>query len=47
MIALTFGPVLTGIDGSVFITPQVDVPGSSGSTTLTQFRVGAQLGVRL
>jgi hypothetical protein len=46
MIALSFGPVLAGIDGSVFFMPNVDDL-SIGSTTVTQFRVGAQLGVRL
>ena len=46
MIAMTFGPVLAGIDASVFFMPHVDDP-SMGSTTFTQFRVGAQLGVRL
>jgi hypothetical protein len=46
MVALTFGPVLAGVVGSVFFMPQVGDP-SIGSTTFTQFRVGAQLGVRL
>jgi hypothetical protein len=46
MIGVTFGPVLAGIEGSVFFMPQVDNP-SIGSPTFTQFRVGAQLGVRL
>jgi hypothetical protein len=46
MVALSVGPVLAGIDASVFFMPQVDDP-TIGSTTFTQFRVGAQLGVRL
>jgi hypothetical protein len=46
VIAMSLGPVLAGIDGSVFFMPQVDDP-AIGSTTVTQFRVGAQLGVRL
>jgi hypothetical protein len=46
MIALIFGPVLVGIDGSIFFMPQVDALGI-GATPFTQFRVGAQLGVRL
>ncbi len=46
MVALSFGAVLVGIDGSVFVMPRVDDP-STGPTTVTQFRVGAQLGVRL
>ncbi len=45
MIALIFGPVLAGIDGSVFFMPQVGDP--IGPTTFTQLRVGTQLGVRL
>jgi hypothetical protein len=46
LIALSLGPLLVGIDGSVFFMPKVDDP-AIGSTTFTQFRVGAQLGVRL
>jgi hypothetical protein len=46
MIALSLGPFLAGIDASVFFMPRVDDP-SLGSTTFTQLRLGAQLGVRL